>query len=157
MKRAGGITRLPLFFRAKTMGARPNLCFEWRGCKNPYPSGWRLSKPRLEEEYQKGNIIIKSGARVERRQYLDDYKGTPRLIIIGRIYREFHGRKTRAIPRKNRLPCFIGLSKHPVKKAIWCLIRFVGVRALAWRRIIYTEVGLVLILRQTRSIWLLIG
>ncbi len=64
-------------FRAKTMGARPNLCFEWRGCKNPHPSGWRLSKPRLEEEYQKGNIIIKGGARVERRQYLDDYKGTP--------------------------------------------------------------------------------
>ncbi len=64
-------------FRAKTMGARPNLCFEWRGCKNPNPSGWRLSKERLEEEYQKGNIILKSAARVERRQYLDDYKGTP--------------------------------------------------------------------------------
>ncbi len=65
------------FFRSKSMGARPNLCFKWRGFEAPKPWGWRLSKERLEEEYQKGNIIIKNGRTVERRQYLDDYKGTP--------------------------------------------------------------------------------
>ena len=58
------------------MGARPNLCYEWRGFVNPHPSGWRLSKERLEEEYQKGNIVIRPDGKLERRKYLEDYKGT---------------------------------------------------------------------------------
>ncbi|MDE0553845.1 MAG: site-specific DNA-methyltransferase [Candidatus Poribacteria bacterium] len=57
------------------MGERPNLCYEWRGFVNPHPSGWRLSKERLEEEYQKGNIVIRPDGRLERRKYLKDYKG----------------------------------------------------------------------------------
>ncbi len=57
------------------MGARPNLCYEWRGYKNPHPSGWRLSKARLEEEYRKGNIVIRSNGKLERRKYLEDYRG----------------------------------------------------------------------------------
>ena len=57
------------------MGARPNLCYEWRGFVNPHPSGWRLSKERLEEEYQKGNIVIRPDGKLERRKYLKDYKG----------------------------------------------------------------------------------
>lgn len=60
-----------------SMGSRPNLCFKWRGFSNPHPSGWRLSKERLEEEYQKGNIVITSGGRLERRKYLKDYLGKP--------------------------------------------------------------------------------
>ncbi len=64
-------------FRSKSMGARPNLCYEWRGFQNPYPAGWRLSKERLEEECQKGNIIIKSDGSLERRKYLADYQGVP--------------------------------------------------------------------------------
>ena len=56
------------------MGARPNLCYEWRGFVNPHPSGWRLSKERLEEEYQKGNIVIRADRKLERRKYLKDYK-----------------------------------------------------------------------------------
>ena len=57
------------------MGERPNLCYEWRGFVNPHPSGWRLSKERLEEEYQKGNIVIRPDGKLERRKYLKDYKG----------------------------------------------------------------------------------
>ena len=57
------------------MGERPNLCYEWRGFINPHPSGWRLSKERLEEEYQKGNIVIRPDRKLERRKYLKDYKG----------------------------------------------------------------------------------
>ena len=57
------------------MGARPNLCYDWRGFVNPHPSGWRLSKERLEEEYKKGNIVIRSDGKLERRKYLEDYKG----------------------------------------------------------------------------------
>ena len=58
------------------MGARPNLCYEWRGFKNLHPSGWRLSKERMEEEYKKGNIVIQD-SKIERRQYFKDYKGIP--------------------------------------------------------------------------------
>ena len=68
-------TGIPIYC-SPSMGPRPNLCFKWRGHTNPYPSGWRLSKERLEEEYQKGNIVI-TGSKIERRQYLDEYKGTP--------------------------------------------------------------------------------
>ena len=65
------------FFRSKSMGPRPNLCFKWRGFEAPKPWGWRLSKKRLDAEFEKGNIVIKKGRTIERRQYLDDYKGTP--------------------------------------------------------------------------------
>ena len=61
---------------SRSMGARPNLCFTWRGFTNPHPSGWRLSKERLEAEYQKGNIVI-IGDKIERRKYADDYEGLP--------------------------------------------------------------------------------
>lgn len=62
-------------FRALSMGLRPNLCYEWRGFRNPHPSGWRLSKERLEEEYQKGNIVIRKDGKLERRLYLEEYPG----------------------------------------------------------------------------------
>ncbi len=62
-------------WRYPSMGERPNLCYEWRGFVNPHPSGWRLSKERLEAEYQKGNIVIRPDGKLERRTYLKDYKG----------------------------------------------------------------------------------
>ena len=69
-------TNTPIF-RSRSMGGAPNLCYTWRGFKNPHPSGWRLSKSRLEEEYQKGNIVIKNHNKLERRKYQKDYKGEP--------------------------------------------------------------------------------
>ena len=68
-------TATPLFCQP-SQGARPNLCFEWRGFKNRHPSGWRLSKARLEEEYAAGRIVIE-GDRIERRKYADEYEGSP--------------------------------------------------------------------------------
>jgi len=68
-------------FSSPNMGDRPNLCYEWRGFKNPHASGWRLSKDRLEEEYQKGNIEIvvrgknRKRGRLVRKVYEDDYAG----------------------------------------------------------------------------------
>ena len=59
------------------MGARPNLCYTWRGFTNPHPSGWRLSKERLEEEYQNGNFVIRQDGKLERRAYESDYRGEP--------------------------------------------------------------------------------
>lgn len=59
------------------MGVRPNLCYKWRGFENPHPTGWRLSKERLEEEYQKGNIVILPNGRLQRRKYESEFRGTP--------------------------------------------------------------------------------
>ena len=59
------------------MGVRPNLCYEWHGFKNPHPTGWRLSKKRLEEEYKKGNIVILPNGKLQRRKYESDFRGTP--------------------------------------------------------------------------------
>lgn len=66
-------------FCSPGLGARPNLCYSWKGFTNPHPSGWRLSKKRLEEEYQKGNIVVvmKNGKKkIQRRIYEDQYAGT---------------------------------------------------------------------------------
>ena len=73
-------TATPLF-RAASMGDRPNLCYTWRGFTNPHPSGWRLSRGRLQEEFEKGNVVI-DGDRIERRAYLRDYAGVP----VGNIW-----------------------------------------------------------------------
>ena len=69
-------TGIPVFC-SKSMGSRPNLCYEWKGFKNPHLSGWRLSRERLEEEYKKGNIVITKNNKLERRKYLKDYEGVP--------------------------------------------------------------------------------
>ncbi len=62
-------------FRGINMGTRPNLCYEWRGFKNPNPSGWRVSKERLEAEYQDGKVVVHSNGRLERRRFFDPEKG----------------------------------------------------------------------------------
>ena len=64
-------------FNRKGMDPRPNLCYEWRGFTNPYSSGWRLSKKRLEEEYQRGTIVILPNGKLQRRKYESDFRGTP--------------------------------------------------------------------------------
>ena len=57
-----------------SMGARPNLCYEFHGHYPPYPSGWRLGPDRMEEEYHKGNIVVLDD-KLERRSYVKDYLG----------------------------------------------------------------------------------
>ena len=61
-------------WRSPSMGARPNLCYDFHGISPPYPSGWRLSKKRMQEEYSKGNIVAVNG-KLERRSYARDYQG----------------------------------------------------------------------------------
>ena len=57
-----------------SMGARPNLCYAFQGITPPYPSGWRLSRERMQQEYDKGNIVV-VGGKLERRSYAHDYQG----------------------------------------------------------------------------------
>ena len=61
-------------WRQPSMGERPNLCYDFHGISSPYPSGWRLSKKRMQEEYAKGNIVVVNG-KLERRSYARDYQG----------------------------------------------------------------------------------
>ena len=62
-------------FRNPSLGEMPSLCYKWRGFFPPGPWGWRLSKKRLEEEYQRGRIVIKENGKLERRRYLEDHPG----------------------------------------------------------------------------------
>ena len=68
-------------WRTPNMGARPNLCYTWEkeghSFTNPHPSGWRLGKDRMEEEYAKGNIVILPNGKLQRRKYEKDYPGKP--------------------------------------------------------------------------------
>ena len=61
-------------WRQPSMGARPNLYYEFRGIEPPSTSGWRLSRERMEEEHRKGNIVIRDG-KLERRSYAKDFRG----------------------------------------------------------------------------------
>ena len=64
-------------WNSPNMGERPNQCYEWKGFKNPHPSGWRLIEKRLEEEYGKGNIVILPNGKLQRRKYQGEFRGTP--------------------------------------------------------------------------------
>lgn len=98
-------TGIPVF-RSKSMGARPNLCFEWRGMQNPHPSGWRLSKERLEEEYKKGNIVLHERGKIERRKYADEYHGAPMDDFWGDIQRITSGSKDTGYPTQKPVPLY---------------------------------------------------
>ena len=69
-------SRTPIF-RAPSMGNRPNLCYEYKGARNPYPTGWRVSKERLAELDTSGAIIWRKGKRPLRKSYADEYEGKP--------------------------------------------------------------------------------
>ena len=69
-------TDVPLFFQP-SMGAQPNLCYEYNGVRNPHPSGWRVSRERLVEMDANGEIIWRDGKRPLRKSYAADYRGNP--------------------------------------------------------------------------------
>ena len=87
-------------WRSPSMGPRPNLCYSFHGILPPYPSGWRLSQVRMQEEYEKGNIVIKNGT-LERRSYYKDYIGvspgniwTEKTLLLGAQAKERTGYPT---------------------------------------------------------------
>ena len=69
-------TKTPLFCQP-SMGDRPNLCYEYKGVKNPHSSGWRVSKEKLIEMDKAGDIIWREGKRPLRKSYADKYAGKP--------------------------------------------------------------------------------
>ena len=69
-------TDVPIF-RAPSMGERPNLCYEYKGVRNPHPSGWRMSREKLAAMDARGEIIWRGQETPLRKSYLDDYRGKP--------------------------------------------------------------------------------
>ena len=65
--------------RSPADGPCPNLYYEWQGFPPPAPSGWLLSRRRMDEEFEKGNIVIDTSPsgerRIRRRQFLDEHHG----------------------------------------------------------------------------------
>ena len=53
--------RLNPIFNSKSMPPRPNLCYEYKGVRNPYPGGWRISKERLIRDEEQGRIGWENG------------------------------------------------------------------------------------------------
>ena len=77
-------------WNSPNMGARPNQCYEWKGFRNPHPSGWRLTKERLENEFEKGNIVILDNGKLQRRKFEDEFRGTP----LGNIWSDIKPAQT---------------------------------------------------------------
>jgi len=69
-------TGVPIFCQP-SMGARPNLCYTYRGVTNPHPSGWRVSRERLEEMDANREIIWREGKRPLRKSFSENYAGKP--------------------------------------------------------------------------------
>ena len=71
-------------YMSKNMGARPNLCYEWRGFKERSPSGWFTTKDKLEQYYCEGRVVIIDG-KVRAKAYFDEATGTF-LVLYGQIF-----------------------------------------------------------------------
>ena len=72
-------------WRSPSMDARPNLNYEWRGYVNPYPSGWRMTKERLEQLHQEGCIYFRNN-KPYRIRYMDEDKGR----LIGNVWNDIN-------------------------------------------------------------------
>jgi len=81
-KTTGRRYEVKLHWCGKSQPNSPGNCYEWRGYKNPYPSGWAISKEALEEEYQQGLIFIGKNGGLQRRRYLTRNERVVRLDSI---------------------------------------------------------------------------
>ena len=68
-------------WRSPSMDARPNLNYEWKSYVNPYSSGWRVTKERLEQLHQERRIYFRNN-RPYHILYMDENKGKP----IGNVW-----------------------------------------------------------------------
>ena len=98
---------MPLW-RSPSMDARPNLNYEWRGYVNPYPSGWLVTKERLEQLDQDGHIYLRNN-RPYRIHYMDEDKGKR----VGNVWTDV--RRLQSIDRE-----FLG---YPTQKPLALLER----------------------------------
>ena len=55
-----GVYYLDVAFNRPSASPRPNLCYEYKGFFPPYPSGWKIGKPRMEELDRDGDIVVRN-------------------------------------------------------------------------------------------------
>ena len=55
-----GVYYLDVAFNRRSASPRPNLCYEYKGFFPPYPSGWKIGKPRMEELDRDGDIVVQN-------------------------------------------------------------------------------------------------
>ena len=53
-----GAYYLDVMYNRKSASPRPNLCYEHRGFSPPYPSGWKVGFPRMQELDKEGELVI---------------------------------------------------------------------------------------------------
>ncbi len=58
-------------FRPPGLGARPNLCYEYKGFIPPHPSGWTVSKSKLQTIDNEGGLEITPNGKIHRKQRPD--------------------------------------------------------------------------------------
>lgn len=63
--------------RDKSMGDRPNLCYKYKGYRNRFSSGWRVSKENLIKIDQEGNLGWSESGLPFRKIRMETEKGEP--------------------------------------------------------------------------------
>ena len=77
--------RLRPLWHSPSAGARPNLNYEWRGYVNPYPSGWLMTKEKLEQLYQSELIYFRNNKPYQI-LYMDKDQGK----LIGSVWNDIN-------------------------------------------------------------------
>ncbi len=95
---------------SKSMGARPNLCYEYKGYYPPYESGWRLSKEKLIELDKRGDLGWTKSKTPFRKLRSEDDEGEPMYNIFSDIDRAGSGE-------------MIGYPTQKPEKLLWRLIK----------------------------------
>jgi len=118
-------TDVPLF-RQPSMGARPNLCYEYKGVRNLHPSGWRVSKQKLAEMDANGEIVWRKGKRPLRKSYAHNYPGKP----LGSLWKDIPnittGEERTGYPTQKPLALYERIIQASTKPGDWVLDPFCG-------------------------------
>jgi len=72
---------------SKSMGPRPNLCYEYKGYYPPYKSGWRLSKDKLIELDNNGDLGWTEKGTPFRKLRPQKFEGEPLFNLWDDIFR----------------------------------------------------------------------
>ncbi len=75
-----GVFRLDHIIRSKSMGARPNLSYEYKGYKPEW--GWRVNREKLEILDAENRLQWSKTGRPYLKRYLEEQKGTPIKSVI---------------------------------------------------------------------------
>lgn len=75
-----GVYRLDHIIRSQTMGARPNLAYEYKGYKPEW--GWRVMREKLEKLDQENRIEWSKTGRPYLKRYKDEQRGVPIKSIV---------------------------------------------------------------------------